>query len=311
MDDNQIYNHARRILTAEMQNLVFGEFAQLLLGPDIAPKFEDGFTEYRAGDDPSILIEVSAAVFRFGHSTVNGFFEQRDPLNGSLIDGYLLRTSNNNVSIYSNNPDVGMTSIAKGMTLQPAQKFDRFMTQELTNFLYATQATGFSFGSDLAARNIQRGRDVGLRGWAAYRDFCTNQAPASWDQRPDDISDGNWQKLKSLYTNVQDIDLFTGCLAEEPVNGGILGRTPAGILSKQFQWLRDGDRYFFTHGGGVGMRLNLTQISAVKKVRMFDIVCLNTNISQLQKKAFKVQDSSTNPFILCTQAQSIDVKLFI
>jgi hypothetical protein len=55
---------------------------------------------------------------RFGHTLVNGLFKQNDPLTGSLLGGYLLRTSNNNESTYSAIPDLGMTSIAKGMTLQ-------------------------------------------------------------------------------------------------------------------------------------------------------------------------------------------------
>lgn len=294
-----------------MQNIVFGEFLPLLVGPNFAPQFEDGFTEYRPDVDPSIFNEVSAAAFRFGHSTVNGVFSQNDPLTGSLLGGYLLRTSNNNASIYANNSDVGMTSIAKGMTLQRAQKCDRRITEELTNFLYATQASGFSFGSDLAARNIQRGRDIGLNGWTAYRKLCIDQAPKTWNQRPQDISEGNWEKLRSLYTKVKDIDLFTGSLAEKTVPGGILGLTSTCILAKQFRKLQDGDRYFFTHGGNVGMRLNLTQINAVKKIRMFDVLCLNTNIAEVQKKAFKVQDDLTNPLALCSQARNIDVRLFI
>jgi hypothetical protein len=44
---------------------------------------------------------------------------------------------------------------------------------------------------------------------------------------------------------------------------------------------------------------------------MFDILCLNTNIQDLQKQAFKVPAASGNPLVPCTSAQSIDVNLFI
>lgn len=163
LNDSEIYNNAKRIVTAELQNIVIGEFLPLLIGSQSVFPAGNRFTSYDPSVDPSITNEFSASAYRFGHSTANGFFSQNDPLTGSSLGGYLLRTSNNNETTYSSNPDLGMTSIAKGMTLQAAQKHDRFFTQELTNFLYAS-GPAFAFGSDLAARNIQRGRDMGLSG---------------------------------------------------------------------------------------------------------------------------------------------------
>ena len=311
LNESAIYNEARRIVTAEMQNVVFGEFLPLLIGSKSVLPPGNGFTNYNPNVDPSITHEVSGAAFRFGHSTADGFFSQNDPLTGSPLGGYLLRTSNNNISIYLNNPDTGMTSIAKGMTLQAAQAHDNFVTQELTNFLYATADNNFRFGSDLAARNIQRGRDIGLNGWVYYRKFCKGKVPKSWEHRPEDISKENWLKLRSLYSSVKDIDLFTGSLAEDPVENGILGQTPTCIISQQFEKLVAGDRYFFTHGGDVGMRLTKKQIKAVRNVRMFDILCLNTNIKDLQKQAFKIPAASGNPLVPCSNAESIDVTLFV
>ena len=238
-------------------------------------------------------------------------FKQNDPLTGSLLGGYLLRFSNNNESIYDANPDVGMTSIAKGMTLQAAQAFDSFITSELTNFLYASSNNGFAFGSDLAARNIQRGRDNGLNGWAFYRKACGGSVPGSWNSRPKDISAANWDKLRSLYTSIQDIDLFTGSLAESPLEGAVLGKTSACIMAEQFKRLIAGDRYFFTHGPNTGARFTSAQVAALKKVKMFDIICLNTNISALQPKAFVVAALNGNPLVSCQNAAGIDVSVFM
>ncbi len=93
------------------------------------------------------------------------------------------------------------------------------------------------------------------------------QVPKSWMNRPADISQSNWQILKSLYSDIRDIDLFTGSLAEDPIPNGMLGQTPTCIVADQFQRLMAGDRYFFSHGGNVGMGLNINQIKAVKSVR--------------------------------------------
>ncbi len=52
---------------------------------------------------------------------------------------------------------------SQGMTKQPSQSTDPFITEDLTRFLFARQADSFLFGQDLAARNIQRGRDHGTQ----------------------------------------------------------------------------------------------------------------------------------------------------
>jgi len=263
---------ARRIVTAEYQNIVYGQFLIHLTG---SVSMINSLTTYDPNVDPSITNEFSAAALRFGHSTVNGFFNQNGPLSGQLLGGYLLRTSNNNVSIYSNNPDLGMTSIAKGMTLQASQAYDNFMTIELTDFLYAATANNnLAFGSDLAARNIQRGRDNGLSGWVHYRKLCANEAPVNWQSKPFDISDENWAKLQSLYVSVEDIDLFTGSLAEKPVSFGLVGRTAKCIIEQQFSNLM-------------------------------------SNIKEIQNKAFMMPRANGNPLFSCQPVKGIDISLFV
>ena len=52
-----------------------------------------------------------------------------------------------------------------GLTQQKSQKFDRMMSTELTQRMFHGIVTppGADYGLDLAALNIQRGRDIGLR----------------------------------------------------------------------------------------------------------------------------------------------------
>lgn len=57
-----------------------------------------------------------------------------------------------------------------GMVNQPIQKRDEFITEELTNHLFQTPQ--FDFGMDLAAINIQRGRDHGVAPYVAWREPC-------------------------------------------------------------------------------------------------------------------------------------------
>ena len=119
----------------------------------------------------------------------------------------------------------------------------------LTNFLFCGEHCDYrkGFGQDLAARNIQRGRDHGLPGYVKFRSFCGLSVPSSWSDKPKDISQKNWDNIKSVYTNVADIDVYTGAISEKSVSGGLVGATIACVLGKQFKNLMVADRFFFTH----------------------------------------------------------------
>ena len=82
------------------------------------------------------------------------------------------------------------------------------------------------FGGDLVARNIQRGRDHGIPGFCCYYNLIVDSSfdcDSGWDKRYDDISQENWELLRTIYDKPSDIDIFTGGLAQEPFNGGLTG----------------------------------------------------------------------------------------
>ena len=231
--DEKVFQHTRRIVIAEYSNIVFGEFLPLILGT--AAIFPNGalLTQYNPNIDPSIANEFSVAAFRFGHTLLNGKFDRRDPSTGSLLDSYLLRFNFDNDTLYKENPDIGMTTIVRGMSSQPAQTFDQFITKEVTNFLFSKKSDNFLFGEDLVTRNLQRGRDHSIQPWLSYRVWCGRPTPDDWSVIPPEISPSKWNTLKQLYLRVADIDLFTGGLAETPVPGGTVGPTFACIIGFQ------------------------------------------------------------------------------
>ena len=59
-----------------------------------------------------------------------------------------------------------MENVLNGLIQQSSETSDPFVTEEVTNHLFANNNPP---GSDLVARNIQRGRDHGLPGYNNFR----------------------------------------------------------------------------------------------------------------------------------------------
>ncbi len=58
-------------------------------------------------------------------------------------------------------------------------------------------------------------------------------------------------RLRALYGTVDKVDAFVGMVAERHRSTSDLGPLQAAIWSRQFQALRDGDRYFFANDRGL------------------------------------------------------------
>lgn len=62
----------------------------------------------------------------------------------------------------------GIDSLLRGLVSAVVQRSDRFIGERLLNHLFEDTEKPLS-GIDLAAMNIQRGRDHGLPGYNSYR----------------------------------------------------------------------------------------------------------------------------------------------
>ena len=76
-DDETLYQEARKILIAIMQNIVYNEYLPAILGRNYMEMYNlttsSNFANvYDSSVDPSITNEFSTAAFRFGHVTIPG-----------------------------------------------------------------------------------------------------------------------------------------------------------------------------------------------------------------------------------------------
>ncbi|CAH1270785.1 PXDN [Branchiostoma lanceolatum] len=279
-DDDRVFFETRKIVGALMQKITYGEDLPHVLGPDAMTKFhltlvQSGFfSGYDPSVDPTISNVFATAAYRFGHSLVQGLFRRHDPdFNPGSLCPIELAFGFFNPSHIFNNDQGGPDSIMRGLTAQPHQDFDRSMVSGLTNRLFA-DPPGSDRGLDLAALNIQRGRDHGLPGYNAWRVKCGLPKASSFDDLAFEIPDCSARKrLENVYSHVDDIDVFVGGLTEEAVPGGVVGPTFACLIGLQFQDLRKGDRFWFENRG----QFTEAQLGEIRKTSLARILCDNTD----------------------------------
>ena len=149
------------------------------------------------------------------------------------------------------------------------------MVDDVRDFLFGAPGQG---GFDLAAPNIQRGRDHGVADYNTVRAAYGLPKVTSFSQITSDPA--VQASLASTYGSVATLDLWVAGLAERHLPGSSLGETFTRILVDQFTRLRDGDRYWFQ---------NVLPADVAREVQgtsLADIVRRNTGLTNLQADVF-------------------------
>jgi hypothetical protein len=81
-------------------------------------------------------------------------------------------------------------------------------------------------------------------------------------------------RLQALYGNVNNVDAFTGMVAERRAAGNELGPLQRAVWAREFTRLRDGDRFFFGNDQGLNFIRNTYGIDF--RSRLGDIIARNT-----------------------------------
>jgi hypothetical protein len=95
-------------------------------------------------------------------------------------------------------------------------------------------------------------------------------------------------RLKALYGDVDRLDAFVGMLAEPHVSGSDLGELQRAIWTRQFEALRDGDRFFYANDPALRRIRRLFGITYRRTLA--EIIAMNTDLepNDIRRNVFLV-----------------------
>ena len=271
--DEQLFQHVRKMVGGIIQAITYEEWLPVM-GVHLDP-----YTGYDTTVDPSISNVFSAAAFRMGHTLLNGNINMVDVDGNPYPDGPLaLRDAFFNPGIVAQE---GIDPFLKGMGIQIQQNMDAKVVDDVRNFLFGPPGAG---GLDLAAININRGRERGIPNLNAVREAFGLRPHRRFNEIvADDVVAGT---LDELYGSVNNVDAWVGMLAEQHMPDALFGETVLAIMHHQFQALRDGDRFYYENDPD----LSEEEKQIIKTTTFSEVIMRNTGITLMQDNVFQATE---------------------
>ncbi|XP_011910320.1 PREDICTED: lactoperoxidase [Cercocebus atys] len=300
-DGEKLYQEARKILGAFVQIITFRDYLPILLG-DHMQKWIPPYQGYNESVDPRIS-NVFTFAFRFGHLEVPSSVFRLDenyqpwgpepelPLHTLFFNTWRMVK------------DGGIDPLVRGLLAKKSKlmKQNKMMTGELRNKLF--QPTHRIHGFDLAAINTQRCRDHGQPGYNSWRAFCDLSRPQTLEELNTVLKNKMLaKKLLGLYGTPDNIDIWIGAIAEPLMERGRVGPLLACLLGKQFQQIRDGDRFWWENPGV----FTKEQKDSLRKMSFSRLVCDNTRITKVPRDPFRA-NSYPYDFVDCSAIDKLDL----
>ena len=168
---------------------------------------------------------------------------------------------------------------------------------------YVSEAVGFAGGdlspyaswADFQQRN-NLSNAVIAQFQQAYPDLVLAAADiAAFQQINPDIAIAMQGDGTGIVSGIDRVDLWVGGLAEQHINGGVVGQTFWVVLSEQFERLQDGDRfYYISRFDNFDFYENF-----IDGQEFADIIARNTGMTNLPEHMFQTdpidQDDNQNP----------------
>ncbi|XP_069110176.1 peroxidase-like protein [Argopecten irradians] len=314
-NDERVFQEARKIVGALIQQITYGEYLPVMLNEQMRTTYKLNLNpghmdEYVPTANAATSNAFGAATFRMGHTQI--------PRTQSLMNAANILTEVNHLEQTFNTPTMvqhingeNQPSMFRWLTREPAAKTDRIFEPAIRDLLFVDfEPQSF----DLTALNLQRGRDHGLPSYNKWREWCKLPKATNFGTAPGglvDHSSDNANRLNNAYNHVDDIELFAGGVTEEHVPGGNIGPTFACMMARQFKYWKIGDRFWYERPGKTGFTKK--QLKQIKKVSLATIICQNMKkyakkIKLIQKDVFRKVDADSNPLVKCKNLKRMNLK---
>ncbi|NXU05392.1 PXDN protein, partial [Buphagus erythrorhynchus] len=183
-DGDTIYHETRKIVGAEMQHITFSHWLPKIFG-EVGMKMLGEYKGYDPSVNSGITNEFATAAFRFGHTLINPFLYRLDENFEPIPQGHLpLHKAFFSPFRIVNEGGIdpllrGFFGVAGKMRV-PSQ----LLNTELTERLFSMART---VDLDLAAMNIQRGRDHGIPPYHDFRVYCNLSSAQTFEDLKNEI----------------------------------------------------------------------------------------------------------------------------
>lgn len=191
------YHETRKIIGAVMQHITYEHWLPKVLGSR-GMQLIGRYKGYNSSVDPSILNEFASAAFRFGHTLINPILSRLNESYHPIKEGNL-PLHKAFFAPFRLIEEGGIDPILRGLFGVAAKRLvpGEFLNSELTERLFVMAN---EVAQDLAAVNIQRGRDHGLQSYNSYRELCGLSKARTFDDLRGEIRDFQVRrKLEELY----------------------------------------------------------------------------------------------------------------
>ncbi|KAJ3173406.1 hypothetical protein HK101_011036 [Irineochytrium annulatum] len=271
-DDELIFQTARKMVIGILQHINFDYYVPSLIGSPL-PTYQG----YQPQVDATVDLFFFTCAFRYGHSGIPPLYFRYDQ-NGPVPEGPLLLRDN--MFNAGNLIKYGIESLLRGLLFQHEQRIDTLITTELRS--YFNMPSPF----DLAAWNIQRGRDLGIQTYNQARQFFNLPQARKWSDVTTSLT--SQLILNETYPSVAQLDAWVGGMAEPHAPGARVGPLFAASLKEQFTRLRDGDRFYY--GNNASGLYTADEVKEIKATTMGSLIRQTCNIA-FPDDAFSVPSS--------------------